>query len=73
MYRPKPGLDGRPFNDLMFDRELAYIRYPHIFGNQDFFQNLVDYMMDDNSVLDIRSKQIEIHAIDKVKVQEGGG
>ncbi len=73
MYRPKPGLDGRPFNDLMFDRELAYIRYPHIFGNQDFFQNLVDYMMDDNSVLDIRSKQIEIHAIDKVKVQEDAG
>lgn len=70
MYRPKLGPDGRPFNDLMFDRELAYIRHPHMFGNQDFFMNLVDFMLDDNSVLDLRSRQIEIHQIDKNKVVE---
>ncbi len=68
MYRPKPGPDGRMFNDLMFDRELAKIRLPHIFGNQDFLQNLVDFMMDETSVLDIRSREIEIHRLDKNKI-----
>jgi ABC-2 type transport system permease protein len=65
MYRPKPGP-----NELLYDRELAAMRIQHLFGNQDFFMNLVDYMMGDNSVLDIRSRQIEIHAIDKSKVIE---
>lgn len=65
MFRPKSGV-----NDLLYDRELVSIRFPHIFGNQDFFQNLVDFMMDDNSVLDIRSRQIEIHELDKNKVVE---
>lgn len=65
MYRPKSGV-----NDLLYDRELVSIRFPHLFGNQDFFQNLVDFMMDDNSVLDIRSRQIEIRNIDKTKVLE---
>lgn len=65
MYRPKQGP-----NELLYDRELAAMRIQHLFGNQDFFMNLVDFMMDDNSVLDIRSRQIEIHAMDKVKVVE---
>lgn len=72
-FQPKLGPNGRFFNDLMYDRELAYIRFPHVFGNQEFFQNLVDYMMGDNSVLDIRSRQIEIHEIDKDKVKEYSG
>ena len=42
---------------------------PIIYGNQEFFQNMVDYMMGENSVLDIRSKHIDIHAIDKEKVK----
>ncbi|GAB5419192.1 MAG: Gldg family protein [Crocinitomicaceae bacterium] len=65
MYRPKQGP-----NELLQDREMAAMRIPHLFGNQDFFMNLVDFMMGDRSVLDIRSKQIEIHAIDKEKVKE---
>lgn len=65
MYRPKQGP-----NELLQDRELAAMRIPHLFGNQDFFMNLVDFMMGDNSVLDIRSKQIEIHAMDKEEVLE---
>jgi len=60
------------FNNLKFDeinlrlKGFGYLTY----GNQEFFQNMVDYMMGDNSVLDIRSKQIEIHAIDKGKVEK---
>lgn len=65
MYRPKQGP-----NELIQDRELVAMRIQHMFGNQDFFMNLVDYMMGDNSVLDIRSREIEIHAIDKEKVIE---
>ena len=51
------------------DPELAKRRIPLFFGNQEFFQNLVDYMMGDNSVLDIRSRQIDIKEIDKEKIK----
>lgn len=63
MYRPTQ------FNDLRMDLEMASVNIPVYFGNQEFFQNLVDYMLGDNSVLDIRSRQIDIHAIDKEKVK----
>ena len=63
MYRPKE------LNDLQFDEELARMQAPHFFGNQEFIQNLADYMMGDNSVLDIRSRQIDIHEIDKERVK----
>jgi len=56
-------------NDLRMDPELAKRRIPLFFGNQEFFQNLVDYMMGDNSVLDIRSRQIDIKEIDKEKIK----
>ncbi|HRP54068.1 MAG TPA: hypothetical protein PLI97_11255, partial [Fluviicola sp.] len=56
-----------------YDEVLVQLRMqPLIYGNQEFFQNLVDYMMGDNSVLDIRSKQIDIHPIDKDKVKIQG-
>jgi ABC-2 type transport system permease protein len=67
MYRPKQ------INDLRMDPKLAELRIPLFFGNQEFFQNLVDYMMDDNSVLDIRSRQIDIRAIDKEKIKAKAG
>ena len=55
------------------DPELAKRRIPLFFGNQEFFQNLVDYMMGDNSVLDIRSRQIDIKEIDKEKIKLHAG
>ncbi len=63
-YRPKQ------YNDLRFNPQLAELGVQIFFGNQEFFQNAVDYMMGDNSVLDIRSRQIDIHQIDKTKVSE---
>lgn len=65
----------RAFNELKFDETVAQMQgvAPLIYGNQEFFQNMVDYMMGDNSVLDLRSKQIDIHAIDKEKVQAEAG
>jgi len=77
---PAPGKDSvmqyRPirFNNLRYDETMAQAgMQPFIYGNQEFFQNLVDYMMGDNSVLDIRSKHIDIHPIDKEKVKEDAG
>lgn len=71
MYRPSE------FNDLRMDKDLAAIGFHQqfglFFGNQEFFQNLVDYMMGDQSVLDIRSRQVDVHAIDKDKVKADAG
>jgi gliding-associated putative ABC transporter substrate-binding component GldG len=57
------------FNNLRYDEVMASFGKRVVFGNQEFFQNMIDYMMGDNSVLDIRSKQIDIHPIDKEKVK----
>jgi gliding-associated putative ABC transporter substrate-binding component GldG len=57
------------FNDLKLDPDLYQRNIPLYHGNQEFFQNIVDYMMGDNSVLDIRSRQIEIKKIDKEKIK----
>lgn len=79
-YDSMPSKDGKSFmyrpkavNDLRMDPELAELRIPLYYGNQEFFQNLVDYMMGDNSVLDIRSRQIDIRAIDNEKVKADAG
>jgi ABC-2 type transport system permease protein len=66
---------AKAFNELRFDETMSNIQgmQPLVYGNQEFFQNLVDYMMGDNSVLDLRSKQIDIHAIDKEKVKTEAG
>lgn len=62
----------RPVNfpDLRMDEDLYKLGIQLVFGNRTFIQNSVDYVMGDNSVLDIRSRQIDIHEIDKAKVQE---
>lgn len=59
------------FNNLRLDEEMARMRIqPMTYGNQEFMQNMVDYMLGDNSVLDVRSKQIELHPLDKSKVEQ---
>jgi ABC-2 type transport system permease protein len=63
MYRPKQ------INDLRFDPKLAEIGLQHSFGNQEFIQNLVDYMLGESSVIDIRSRQIDVHAINNEKIK----
>lgn len=66
MYRP------RQLNDLQYNEDMARLKIRHFFGNQEFFQNVTDYMMGDNSVLDLRSRQIEIHEMDNDKVKNDG-
>lgn len=67
LYRPNA------FNELKMDLDLYQRRISLYYGNQEFFQNIVDYMMGDNSVLDIRSRQIDIKEIDKEKVTKFAG
>jgi ABC-type uncharacterized transport system involved in gliding motility auxiliary subunit len=61
-----------PFNALKYSKVPDLNGRPLIYGNQEFIQNLVDYMMGDNSVLDIRSRQIEFKEMDKMKLQAEG-
>ncbi len=67
MYRPIQ------FNELKMDKELASREIPIFFGNQEFIQNMVDYIMGDNSVLDVRSRQTEFHEMNNQKVQDEAG
>lgn len=67
MYRPVE------FDDLRSDEELYRLGIQGVFGNKEFFQNLVDYVMGENSVLDIRSRQIDVRRIDNAKVQRSAG
>lgn len=67
LYRPNA------FNELKMDLDLYQRRISLYYGNQEFFQNIVDYMMGDNSVLDIRSRQIDIKEVDKEKVNKFAG
>ena len=61
-----------PFNALKYSKVSDLNGRPLIYGNQEFIQNMVDYMMGDNSVLDIRSRQIEFKEMDKMKLQAEG-
>jgi gliding-associated putative ABC transporter substrate-binding component GldG len=68
-YRPFPAF---PFNALKYSKIPDINGRPLIYGNQEFIQNLVDYMLGDNSVLDIRSRQIELRQLDQRKMMDEG-
>ena len=63
LFRPKQDV-----NDLKQDPDLVKAGQRHVFGNQEFFQNLTDFMMGEEGVLETRSKQIDFHEMDKDKV-----
>lgn len=68
-YRPFPAF---PFNALKYSKVPDINGRPLIYGNQEFIQNMVDYMLGDNSVLDIRSRQIELRQLDQRKMMDEG-
>ncbi len=41
-----------------------------VFGNEEFLQNMIDYVMEDETLIDIRSKSITLRLLDKDKVAE---
>jgi gliding-associated putative ABC transporter substrate-binding component GldG len=60
------------FNTLKFSKIPDANGRPLIFGNQEFVQNMVDYLMADNSLLGLRSRQIEFRRLDSSKVTQHG-
>lgn len=42
-------------------------------GNFDFFQNCVDYMLGESTLLAIRSRTIDLHPTNKLKIENDGG
>ena len=49
----------------------GYDRYSQItFANQKFLQNCVDYLIDDNGLIEIRARETQLRLLDAVKVKE---
>ncbi len=65
---PKPDFKG--FNELKMNSDDVSLNVKRMIGNQDFFLNIVDYMMGNKYMLEIRSKQIDVREIDKEKVNK---
>jgi len=61
-------LVSAPNRDLETNPDAYNLQMNIKIGNADFFQNVVDYMMGENYMLDIRSKHIDVREIDKEKV-----
>lgn len=58
-------------NGQIYTYPLGYDRYTGItYGNKDFLLNCVNYLTDDNNLLDIRSRTLKIRLLDKAKVND---
>jgi ABC-2 type transport system permease protein len=42
----------------------------HIFGNQDFVMNALDYLIDNNGIIAARGKDVKIRPLDKLKIRD---
>ena len=67
--RNGPKADFKGFNELKINTDDKSLNTNRLIGNQDFFLNIVDFMMGDEYMLDIRSRQIDVREIDKTKIQ----
>lgn len=51
--------------------ELGYDKWTSaLYGNKDFMMNCVNYLLDDNGLVNIRSKEVNLPLLDKNKVEE---
>lgn len=51
--------------------ELGYDKWTNnLFGNKEFMLNCVNYLLDDNGLINIRSKEVDLPLLDKEKVHE---
>ncbi len=67
--RQGPKADFKGFNELKMNSDDVALNTKRAIGNQDFFLNIVDFVMGENYMLDIRSRQIDVREIDKSKIQ----
>jgi gliding-associated putative ABC transporter substrate-binding component GldG len=51
--------------------ELGYDKWTSaVYGNKDFMMNCVNYLLDDNGLINIRSKEVNLPILDAAKVQD---
>lgn len=51
--------------------ELGYDKWTNnLYANKEFLMNCVNYLLDDNGLINIRSKQVNLPLLDKIKVTE---
>ena len=67
--RQGPKADFKGFNELKMNADDVALNTKRAIGNQDFFLNIVDFVMGENYMLEIRSRQIDVREIDKTKIQ----
>jgi gliding-associated putative ABC transporter substrate-binding component GldG len=61
---------GRLFPALQLDEDLYFYRgKSKLVGNQEFFQNMVDYMMDEGTILGLRTRKVDINALNTAKIK----
>jgi gliding-associated putative ABC transporter substrate-binding component GldG len=49
--------------------ELGYDKWTNkLYGNKEFMMNCVNYLLDDNGLINIRSKEVSLPILDKEKV-----
>lgn len=58
---------GQPYR-LGFDRYTGAT-----FGNKDFASNIIDYMLDEANLISLRSKEIQLRPLDRVRIKEEKG
>lgn len=54
------------------EREIDELFAGRPFGNFEFFENCVDYMLGESTLLSIRSRTIDLHPTDKLKIEKEG-
>jgi ABC-2 type transport system permease protein len=42
----------------------------HTFGNKDFMMNTIDYLIDENGVIQARGKEVKLRPLDKIKTRD---
>ncbi len=42
----------------------------HTFGNKDFMMNTIDYLIDENGVIQARGKEVKLRPLDKIKARD---
>jgi gliding-associated putative ABC transporter substrate-binding component GldG len=51
--------------------ELGYDKWTNkMYGNKDFIMNAVNYLLDDNGLINIRNKNVSLPLLNQIKVQE---
>ncbi|RYM33032.1 hypothetical protein ERX46_13355 [Brumimicrobium glaciale] len=54
------------------EREIDELFAGRAFGNFEFFENCIDYMLGESTLLSIRSRTIDLHPTDKLKIEKHG-